>query len=63
MTMIEERLLSKGPDYTAIDHAILQQESAGSGNPSTVVVAKLLSEAGEFENAEVVLQQSQTLHT
>ena len=43
MTMIEERLKTKGPNYSAIDIAI-ETQSAESGNASTVVVAKMLSE-------------------
>ena len=37
----------------------IESQSTESGNASTVVVAQILSEAGEFENAEVVLRQSQ----
>ena len=58
MAIIEERLQCKGPDHTAIDLAI-KSEAASSGNASTVIVAKMLSENGEFENAEKVLQLSQ----
>ena len=43
MTMIEERLKTKGLNYSAIDIAI-ETQSAESGNASTVVVAKMLSE-------------------
>jgi len=56
--MIDDKLRNRALDSTAISEA-MKASQAAKGEDSTVVVAKFLTDAGEFENAEVMLRESQ----
>eukprot|EP00287_Rhodomonas_sp_CCMP768_P030583 CAMPEP_0202837834 /NCGR_PEP_ID=MMETSP1389-20130828/47269_1 /ASSEMBLY_ACC=CAM_ASM_000865 /TAXON_ID=302021 /ORGANISM="Rhodomonas sp., Strain CCMP768" /LENGTH=110 /DNA_ID=CAMNT_0049513981 /DNA_START=22 /DNA_END=350 /DNA_ORIENTATION=+ len=57
-SMIDERLSTSMPDTQVLNEAIAASKAASVEN-STVVVARFLSEAGQFKNAEVILRESQ----